>query len=49
MFAGPPNFNTLFREFSDHRDPGSPEVQPAFQDGQIVRFTDDPSTAGSCT
>ena len=44
LFAGPPNFNTLFREFSDHRDPGSPEVQPVFQDGRIVRFADDPST-----
>ena len=43
LFAGPPNFNTLFREFSDHRDAGSPEVQPVFQDGQIVRFTDDPT------
>ena len=24
LFAGPPNFNTLFREFSDHRDAGQP-------------------------
>ena len=45
LFAGPPNFNTLFREFSDHRDAGSPEVQPVYQDGQIVRFANDPSTA----
>jgi len=44
LFAGPPNFNTLFREFSDHRDPGSPEVQPVFQDGRVVRFADDPTT-----
>jgi len=44
LFAGPPNFNTLFREFSDHRDPGSPEVQPVFQNGRIVRFADDPGT-----
>jgi uncharacterized membrane protein len=44
LFAGPPNFNTLFREFSDHRDPGSPEVQPVYQDGRIVRFTNDAST-----
>ena len=44
LFAGPPNFNTLFREFTDHRDPGSPEVQPVYQDGQIVRFASDPST-----
>jgi uncharacterized membrane protein len=45
LFAGPPNFNTLFREFSDHRDAGSPEVQPIYQDGRIVRFANDP-TAG---
>lgn len=44
LFAGPPNFNTLFREFTDHRDPGSPEVQPVFQDGRIVRFASDPTT-----
>jgi len=44
LFAGPPNFNTLFREFSDHRDPGSPEVQPVYQDGRSVRFADNPGT-----
>jgi len=43
LFAGPPNFNTLFREFSDHRDHGSPEVQPVYQDGRIVRFANDAS------
>jgi len=45
LFAGPPNFNTLFRAFSDHRDAGSPEVQPIYQDGRIVRFAND-TTAG---
>ncbi len=45
LFAGPPNFNTLFRQFSDNRDPGSPEVQPIYQDGQTVRFANDPATA----
>ena len=45
LFAGPPNFNTLFREYLDHRDPGSPEVQPIYKDGQIVRFSNDPGTA----
>jgi uncharacterized membrane protein len=43
LFVGPPNFNTLFRQFSDHRDPGSPEVQPIYQDGGIVRFANDPA------
>ena len=45
LFAGPPNFNTLFREFTDRRDPGSLEVQPVYQDGQTVRFTNDASAA----
>jgi len=45
LFAGPPNFNTLFREFSDHRDAGSHEVQPVYKDGRIVRFVDDASAA----
>ncbi|WP_413230228.1 alpha/beta hydrolase [Kitasatospora herbaricolor] len=43
LFAGPPNFNTLFREFSDQRDPGSPEVQPVYKDGRTVRFGNDPA------
>ena len=30
LFVGPPNFNTLFRQFSDHREPGSPEIQPIY-------------------
>jgi len=45
LFAGPPNFNPLFREFTDHRDPGSPEVQPVYRQGRIVRFAHDPSIA----
>ena len=45
LFAGPPNFNTLFREFSDHRDPGSPEIQPVYKNGRTVRFANDPATA----
>ncbi|MGZ4485579.1 MAG: alpha/beta hydrolase [Nocardioidaceae bacterium] len=43
LFAGPPNFNTLFREFTDQRDPGSPEVQPVYRQGRIVRFAHDPA------
>ena len=45
LFTGPPNFNTLFREFTDDRDPGSPEIQPVYRDGRIVRFADDPARA----
>jgi uncharacterized membrane protein len=42
VFAGPPNFNTLYREFVDGRDAGSLEVRPVYRDGRTVRFTDDP-------
>lgn len=38
LFAGPPSFNALYREFTDDRDEGSPEVQPVFRDGRTVRF-----------
>ncbi|GAA3168244.1 alpha/beta-hydrolase family protein [Streptomyces ramulosus] len=41
LFAGPPNFSTLFRRFSDHREPGSPEVQPVYKGGRTVRFATD--------
>jgi uncharacterized membrane protein len=43
LFSGPPSFNTLFGDFRDHRQPGSPEVQPVYQDGRIVRFSNDPA------
>ena len=42
LFAGPPNFNPLFREFSDNRDPGSLEYQPVYDKGRIVRFSNAP-------
>jgi uncharacterized membrane protein len=45
LFAGPPNFNTLFRQFSDQREPGSPEVQPVYQDGRTVRFANNAGKA----
>lgn len=45
LFAGPPAFNTLFREFNDRCDAGSPEVQPVYKAGRTVRFANDP-TAG---
>jgi uncharacterized membrane protein len=44
LFSGPPSFNTLFGDFRDHRQPASPEVQPVYQGGRIVRFTNDPAT-----
>ncbi len=42
VFAGPPNFNVLYREFTDDRDAGSEEVQPVYRDGRTIRFTDNP-------
>jgi uncharacterized membrane protein len=41
LFAGPPNFNTLYREFTDDRDAGSREVEPVYKGGRTVRFTND--------
>jgi uncharacterized membrane protein len=45
VFAGPPNFNALFREFVDDRDPRSSEVAPEYRGGRTVRFTDEPQDA----
>ena len=44
VFAGPPNFNTLFGEFRDNRDSGSREVEPVYKGGRTVRFTSDASS-----
>jgi uncharacterized membrane protein len=44
LFAGPPNFNTLFREFSDHRDAYSQRSSPSITRRRIVRFADDATT-----
>ncbi|MGY1607838.1 alpha/beta hydrolase [Geodermatophilus sp. SYSU D00700] len=43
VFAGPPEFNLLYREFVDDRDEDSPEIEPEYRDGRTVRFTDDPA------
>lgn len=45
VFAGPPNFNTLFGEFRHNRDAGSLEVQPVYKGGRTVRFTTDAGTS----
>lgn len=39
LFVGPPNFNPLWGELVEERDPGSPEVEPVFHDGRIIRFS----------
>jgi uncharacterized membrane protein len=38
LLVGPPSFNTLYRQFTDDRDPDSPEVEPVYRDGRVVRF-----------
>jgi uncharacterized membrane protein len=43
VFAGPPNFNTLWSEFTRNREAGTPEILPVFRDGRTVRFVSDPS------
>lgn len=40
LLAGPPNFNTLYREFTDNREAGTPEIEPVFKDGRTVRVDD---------
>jgi uncharacterized membrane protein len=41
VFTGPPNFNTLFTDFREGRDAGSPESEPVYKSGRTVRFTND--------
>jgi uncharacterized membrane protein len=43
VFAGPPNFNPLYRRFTDNREPGTREVAPIYKDGRVVRFDSDTS------
>jgi len=43
VFAGPPNFNTLYREFTDGRDADSDEILPLYRGGRTIRFDDDPA------
>jgi uncharacterized membrane protein len=43
LWAGPPNFNTLWRGFVDGRAPSSPEWLPVYGSGHEVRFATRPS------
>lgn len=43
VWAGPPNFNVLRKTATANRDQGSPEILPIYQNGQILRFADDPT------
>lgn len=41
LWVGPPNSNRLWSQFVSRRDPGSPEVEPVYADGLVVRFASD--------
>ncbi|WP_330182595.1 alpha/beta hydrolase [Nocardia sp. NBC_01503] len=38
LWVGPPNSNRLWTQFTERRDPGTPEILPIYADGLAVRF-----------
>jgi uncharacterized membrane protein len=42
LWSGPTHANRLWQEIVGHRDPGSPEVLPIYQQGRAVRFVSRP-------
>jgi uncharacterized membrane protein len=45
LWVGPPNASPLWRALIDRRDPGTPEVQPRYDNGRTVRFSQGTDTA----
>ncbi|MFC9550256.1 alpha/beta hydrolase [Rhodococcus sp. NPDC056960] len=41
LWVGPPNSNRLWGQLIQRRDPGTPEVDPEYAAGLVVRFADD--------
>jgi len=39
LWVGPPSESRLWRSVTERRDPGTPEVQPRYDSGRTVRFT----------
>jgi uncharacterized membrane protein len=39
LWVGPPNASSIWKALTIRRDPGTPEVQPRYDDGRTVRFT----------
>jgi uncharacterized membrane protein len=39
LWVGPPNASPLWRDITVRRDPSTPEVQPRYDNGRIVRFS----------
>ena len=38
LWVGPPNESRLWKALTERRDPGTPEVQPRYDNGRTVRF-----------
>ena len=38
LWVGPPNSSNLWNALTQRRDPGTPEVQPRYDNGRTVRF-----------
>ncbi len=49
MFQGPPNASTLWRRYTDARDPGSPERLPTYDQGRHLRWANLPPDLQSPT
>ena len=45
LWVGPPNESRLWKDLTVRRDPGTPEVQPRYDNGRIVRFAQASSSA----
>jgi uncharacterized membrane protein len=45
LWVGPPNSSKLWSALTQRRDPGTPEVQPRYDNGRIVRFAQASSPA----
>ena len=45
LWVGPPNESRLWKALTVRRDPGTPEVQPRYDNGRIVRFAQASSSA----
>ncbi|MCV7280570.1 alpha/beta-hydrolase family protein [Mycolicibacterium flavescens] len=39
LWVGPPNASPLWKAITERRDPGTPEVEPRYDDGRTVRFS----------
>jgi uncharacterized membrane protein len=44
LWVGPPNASPLWRAITVRRDPGTPEVEPRYDNGRTVRFSEGTNT-----